>query len=181
MTGILGKLFGKSKKEANTIDDIVEDVVAGIIEHGKFDLSYEMSFNDENKAAEVELFGEDEELLKDRDGQLLDSFQLLITRVVQHQMPEERFNISVDCDGYREQASEELIKLAEKLKGIALKKEKSVFFRALPPKDRKIVHQYLADDERIKSHSVGDGLYKKIKIYPATQKSAPRDKGATAN
>lgn len=179
MTGLLGKIFGKGKKGPSTIDDIVEDVVAGIIEYGKFDLSYEMSFNDDEKRVEVELFGEDEELLKDRDGQLLDSFQLLITRVVQHQMPEERFNISVDCDGYRQEASEALIKLAEKLKGIALKKEKSVFFRALPPKDRKIVHQYLADDDRVKSHSVGDGLYKKIKIYPAGQKGPQKEQAAT--
>ena len=60
-----------------------------------------------------------------------------------------------------------MITLAEKLKGIAVSKKKSVYFRALPPKERKIVHQYLADDDRVKSRSIGDGLYKKIKIYPA--------------
>ncbi|MCB0415883.1 MAG: hypothetical protein KDD50_16215, partial [Bdellovibrionales bacterium] len=69
-------------------------------------------------------------------------------------------------DGFRQEANDELIKLAEKLKGIALKKKKSVYFRALPPKDRKIIHQYLAEDGRVKSQSVGDGLYKKIKIFP---------------
>ena len=56
--------------------------------------------------------------------------------------------------------------LADKLKGIALEKGKSVYFRALPPKDRKVIHQYLANDQRVKSRSIGDGLFKKIKIYP---------------
>lgn len=180
MTSLLGKLFGKGKKPAVMIDDIVEDVVMGVIEHGKFDLSYEISLNDEDKLIEVELFGEDETLLKERDGQFLDAMQLLIARVAQHQFPDDRYSISVDCDGYRQEASLALVKLAEKLKGIVLKKEKSVYFRALPPKDRKVIHQYLADDDRIKSHSVGEGLYKKIKIYPANFKSSSEDKETPA-
>ena len=56
--------------------------------------------------------------------------------------------------------------LAEKLKNRAIDQGKSVYLRALPPKDRKIIHQFLANDDRVKSRSVGDGLYKKIKIYP---------------
>ncbi len=175
MTGILGKIFGKSKKANSSIDDLVEDAVLGLIEGGNFDLSYEISFNDETKHIDVELFGEDEELLKERDGQLLDSIQLFATRVIQHQMPEEKFMLSVDCDGFREDANSALRALAEKLRDIVLKKEKPVYFRALPPKDRKVVHQCLADDERVKSQSVGDGLYKKIKIFPVSTKKDQRE------
>jgi spoIIIJ-associated protein len=72
----------------------------------------------------------------------------------------------MDCNGFRQESNQALVDLAEKLKGIALEKGKSVYFRALPPKDRKIIHQYLAGDPRVKSRSIGDGLYKKIKIYP---------------
>lgn len=178
MTGLLGKLFGKGKKQTQSIDDLVEDVLMGILDYGKFQLSYEIGFDDEEKTVEIELFGEDEELLKDRDGQLLDSIQLFVTRVVQHQMPDDKFNVMVDCDGYRQEANKALLKLADKLKSIALKKEKSVYFRALPPKDRKVIHQYLAEDNRVKSHSVGDGLYKKIKIYPASLKSNNSEKSS---
>jgi spoIIIJ-associated protein len=49
---------------------------------------------------------------------------------------------------------------------VAVERGKPVYFRALTPKDRKTVHQYLAQDGRVKSRSVGEGLYKKIKIYP---------------
>ena len=45
--------------------------------------------------------------------------------------------------------------------------------RALAPKDRKTVHQHLAGDERVRSRSIGEGLFKKVKIYPA--KSAARE------
>ncbi|MAE73493.1 MAG: hypothetical protein CL675_05315 [Bdellovibrionaceae bacterium] len=98
---------------------------------------------------------------------MLDAFQLFVTRAVQHQDPEAQYQLEFDSNGFREEANDALIELAEKLKEIVVKKKKSVYFRALPPKDRKVVHQYLAEDERVKSHSVGDGLYKKIKIYPA--------------
>ncbi|MEZ4870988.1 MAG: R3H domain-containing nucleic acid-binding protein [Bdellovibrionales bacterium] len=167
MGGILKKLFGGKKEDGEKIDDIIEDTVIGIIEHGGFELSYEIKVAEDDSSVEVELFGEDDEYLKEKDGQLLDAIQLLLTRVVQHQIQDSKVAIMVDSDGFRQQANQALIKLAEKLKGIALKKEKSVYFRALPPKDRKVIHQYLSEDSRIKSHSVGDGLYKKIKIYPA--------------
>lgn len=180
MAGLLKKLFGSKEKSSERIDDLVEDLIMGVIEKGNFDLSYEIKVAEDDSSVEVELFGEDEEYLKERDGQLLDAIQLLLTRVVQHQVPESRVAITVDSDGFREEANQALIKLADKLKGIALKKEKSVYFRALPPKDRKVIHQYLATDERIKSHSVGDGLYKKIKIYPAQQAKGGADSaGAT--
>jgi spoIIIJ-associated protein len=55
---------------------------------------------------------------------------------------------------------------------MALEQGRSVYYRALPPKERKIVHQYLAQDPRIKSRSLGDGLYKKIKIYPVKSADA---------
>jgi spoIIIJ-associated protein len=73
----------------------------------------------------------------------------------------------VDCNGYREESEAALIERAEHLKKIAIEQGKSVYYRALPPKERKVVHQYLAQDGRVKSRSLGDGLYKKIKIYPA--------------
>ena len=85
----------------------------------------------------------------------------------------------VDCDSFREEADQALIDLAEKLKGICLKKKKPVYFRAFPPRERKIIHQYLSDDSKVKSKSVGDGLYKKIKVFPAGMK--PRKKGDNNN
>jgi spoIIIJ-associated protein len=98
---------------------------------------------------------------------MLDAFQLFLKRVVQHNFPEDKTNITVDCGGYRDESANALIERAENLKAICIEQGKSVYYRALPPKDRKVVHQYLAKDPRVKSRSLGDGLYKKIKIYPA--------------
>lgn len=165
MTGLFGKLFGKKKKEASGPEAVIEDLIKNIIELGKFDLSYDIKTADEGEIS-IDVFGNDEELLTSKEGQLLDALQLYVRRAVQHQLPEQNVNVNLDCSDYREQANEALIALAEKLKGIALSKGKSVYFRALPPKDRKVIHQYLAEDGRVKSRSIGEGHFKKIKIYP---------------
>jgi spoIIIJ-associated protein len=165
VTGFLGKLFGKKKKEISGPEGIVDEILGQIVELARFELNYDVKTIDDS-TIQVDIKGADEELLTSKEGQLLDALQLYVRRAIQHQLPETNISVNLDCSGFREAANEALIQLAEKLKGIALTKGKSVYFRALPPKDRKVIHQYLAEDGRVKSRSIGDGHFKKIKIYP---------------
>lgn len=170
MAGFFSKLFGGKSKSANSdVEALVEDTLNGIIEKGQFELTFDLksSKEDQESILAIEFSGADEELLKEKKGQMLDALQLFLKRSVQHNFPEDKTNITVDCGGYRNEAAEALIERAENLKAIAIEQGKSVYYRALPPKDRKIVHQHLAKDPRVKSRSLGEGLYKKIKIYPA--------------
>ena len=169
MTGFFGKIFGTGNKKKKTegVEGLVEQILGEVIDLSGWELTMEISKGDDE--INVNFLGEDDELLLSKEGQLLDALQLFIRRAVQHQLPDERGNINLDCAGFREQANEALIALAEKLKDIALTKGKSVYFRALPPKDRKVIHQYLAGDGRVKSRSIGDGHFKKIKIYPVKE------------
>jgi spoIIIJ-associated protein len=171
--GILDKLFGSKKGEADEgAVQIVEETLDGIFGRANFDLSYDLSADEEGNI-NVEIFGNDQENLIDKEGQLLDAFQLYLKRVLQHQLPDLKTNVNCDSNGFRKEASEELIRLADKLKKIAIDKNKSVYFRALAPKDRKTIHQYLAEDGRVKSRSVGEGHFKKIKIFPAKAGDKP--------
>ena len=162
------KLFG-GKKEGGEVETLVRESMDGLIEKGNFELEYDLTFGNDDKGEPqvvVEMKGPDEEMLRDREGQMIEALQLFVKRVLQHHLPDDRTNVIIDSNGYREESSQALIDLAEKLKGIALEKGKPVYFRALPPKDRKVIHQHLANDERVKSRSIGEGIYKKIKIYP---------------
>lgn len=175
MTGFFSKLFGGKKKDANSISatsgsalDLVRNIMQGLIERSHLDLTTDIrsDMNGDVEEITVELSGGDEALLTEKEGALLDSFQLFIKRALQHQMPEAKVNVNFDSNNFREESSRSLVELADRLKEKALEQGRSVYLRALPPKDRKIVHQHLAGDERVRSRSVGDGLYKKIKIYP---------------
>jgi spoIIIJ-associated protein len=131
--------------------------------------------NGEIEEINIELTGSDEKMLVEKEGALLDALQLFIKRVVQHQLPDARVNVNFDSNGYREESNRSLLDLADKLKERALEQGRSVYLRALPPKDRKVIHQYLANDERVRSRSVGEGLYKKIKIYPVKNVNASQE------
>ena len=169
--GFFSKLFGGKSKGGNSeVETLVQETLEGIIEKSQFDLTFEIRTEKEEDGSAtlaIELNGGDEEILKDKKGQMLDAFQLFLKRVVQHNFPEDKTNITVDCGGFRDESAALLIERADNLKAIAIEQGKSVYYRALPPKDRKIVHQYLAQDPRVKSRSLGEGLYKKIKIYPS--------------
>lgn len=177
MAGFFSKLFGGGADKKNNLESVVEATLNGILEKGNFDLSYELNLSKKEEITEIKIdfSGNDEALLKDYKGQLLDAFQLIVKRVTQHHFSDVQTNVVVDCGGYREESEAALIERAEHLKTIAIEQGKSVYYRALPPKERKVVHQYLAQDGRVKSRSLGDGLYKKIKIYPAKSTTGAQD------
>jgi len=180
MAGFFSKLFGGGKKDVDGVQSLVEDTLKNLIELGGFELSFDVKFSKEDNGSgviDIDFTGADEELLKDKKGQLLDAFQLYVKRVLQHNLPDDRTTVNVDCGGYREESESALIERAENLKMIAIDQGRAVYYRALPPKERKVVHQYLAQDSRVKSRSLGDGLYKKIKIFPV--KNPASDAGDT--
>ena len=183
MSGFFSRLFGGGAKRASgdveTAAGLVERLMADLVE--KAGLNFELSMTSTGEAPEedisVEVTGEDEDLLLENEGALLDSFQLFVKRALQHHLPDSRANVSFDCRGFREEADRALVELAERLKERALEQGRAVYLRALPPKDRKVVHQHLSSDDRIRSRSVGEGLYKKIKIYPTKLASDSSDVG----
>ena len=167
MKGFLGKLFGGKEVDSKESSPaaLLADVLETIINIANLELSFDVLVNEETNGIKIDLYGTDEGLLLNRDGQLLDGLQLYLKRVLQHQLPEDRIGLILDCDNYRERSDESLLKLANKLKGIVIQKGKPVYVKALPPGKRKIVHQFLADDDRVKSRSIGDGHFKKVKIF----------------
>lgn len=166
MTGFLSRLFGgKGSSGSEHAETAIRETLDGIISKADLELLYEIS-SDEEKNIHVELSGADEELVLERNAQLMDAIQLLLLRVLQHRFQEERIDVTVDCGNFQKQVNDSLIEMAEKLRDKALNSNKTVYFRALPPKERKIVHQFLATDGRVKSRSVGDGMFKRIKVFP---------------
>ena len=170
---LFSKLFGSKNKDNGVnqkVVSLISEVLENIVSISKLNLSFDIEI-DETGEILVEFFGGDEKILTAKEGQLLDAFQLYVKRVIQHQLPEERVMLTIDCNDFRKEADQSLIDLAEKLKEIVVSKSKPVYFRALSPRDRKVIHQYLAEDGRVQSRSIGEGLYKKIRIYPTEDQS----------
>ncbi len=155
-------IFKKSSKDDKVLD-IVEESLKEILNKAGFNLSYELQYDGQDTAS-VELQGEDENLLKDKGGTLLNSIQFLLERILQHNHENKRLRVVADSKNFNQEVMNSLTKSADKLKKKALKENKSYLFKPLDPKKRRIIHQHLSNDRRIKTQSIGDGYYKKIKI-----------------
>ena len=111
--------------------------------------------------------------LTSKDGQLLDSLQYLLRKMISAKFPP-KVLFSIDADNFRETRRTNLIEQARKLAIEAKETGKTKTIPPLNPAERRIVHMALQDDTTIRSRSVGDGLFKKILIYlPGKEKKRP--------
>ena len=173
--GLISRLFGKSDSSGGYKNPkhCIEEVFNGLIEKAGLDLSFDIEKDKEQEVEtyKVNLYGTDEQMLINKDGMLLEAFQLFIKRVLQHNFAETPVNILCDSNNFRSEENATLEGMIEKLKEKALAQGRPVYVKALPPKERRVVHQFLAKDDRVKSKSIGDGHFKKIKIFAV---NAPR-------
>ncbi|VAW36145.1 RNA-binding protein Jag [hydrothermal vent metagenome] len=113
--------------------------------------------------------GPDNELIIGRRGETIDAIQYLVRKIISHKFPHKLF-FALDVGNYRSQRREELEKLALEL---AVKVKSSGItetIAAMNPAERRIVHLALQNDREIRSVSMGDGLFKKIRIYVPSKK-----------
>lgn len=169
--GLINKLFGGGDKKAfKNPKGLIENILNNLIEKAGFELSFDIEEqkDQEIEAYKVNFYGADEEMLISKDAMLLEAIQLFAKRALQHNFPDTPVNIMCDSNDYRTRENENLEAMIDKLKQKVLAQGRPVYVKALPPKERRVVHQFLSKDERVKSRSIGDGHYKKIKIYTAS-------------
>ena len=151
---------------------LLSDFLENLIYVSDLNLSFEIEVDEDMSEIFIDFSGEDQKMLLDKEGNLLDAIQLFLKRLIQYKFSDKKMLLTTDCDGFRERVDDSLRTLADKLKNVALSKSKPVYFRALSSRDRKIIHQHLSEDGRVQSRSIGEGFYKKIKIFPVKDQSS---------
>lgn len=136
-----------------------------------FTASVAVTVQDNTLRAHIQ--GEDVAAIVGADGQLLDSIQYLLRKILSKKFVR-KILVSVDAGEYRLARRQELESLALQLAGEVKESGKSQTLSALNPAERRIVHMTLQGDATIKSRSVGEGIFKKIIIFqPGKSGSRP--------
>ena len=120
---------------------------------------------DNNSKIALNIEGDASGLLIGRKGKTLDAIQYLVNKIV-NKLSEKKVRIIVDSENYRQRRIESLTQLANKLGDKAKKIKKSVTTNPLNPHDRRIVHLTLKQDKGLNTRSRGNGLLKKVIIFP---------------
>jgi len=108
---------------------------------------------------------EHSESLIGRDGDTLDAIQYLIRKIISQKRYPDKLFFSLDCGNFRDLRKVELEDLAMAMANQVKETGKPRTIAALNPAERRIVHVTLQDDNTIRSSSIGEGLYKKIRIF----------------
>lgn len=128
-------------------------------------LEAEISLHRGEDGFEVELLGEDAEVLTRDEGQVLQSMEYLVPRMVRgwlgHGVP-----VRVDCEGFRASRAAELEALAARVAEQVLRDGAAQCLDPMSPADRRLVHLALAEHPDVETESEGDGYYKRVRITP---------------
>lgn len=118
---------------------------------------------DGNIALNIE--GDKSGLLIGRKGKTLDALQFIVNRIVNKTL-DRRTRVVVDSENYRQRRRDSLTQMALRMGDKAKRIGKPVTTNPLNPRERRIIHLALKEDGRLNTKSKGEGLLKKVVIFP---------------
>ncbi len=159
------KLFGGRKK---TVKSLLSELLSELLEGGGFLLSFQLE-KEKGSAFKVDIFGEDEGLLKTRKGKLLLAIQTYLLQALYKEFPGEKPRLFVDSSGFWKEQENRLLSLTEHLIQKALDSNRPVVFKQLlSPYQRRLIHEKVSGNTGVVSQSFGSGFYKNLKLIPDT-------------
>jgi spoIIIJ-associated protein len=129
---------------------------------------------DEEERLNLKIDAEDAGLLIGKQGQTLEALQYLLTKMMAKKA-RRKVRVFIDIESYRARHQEALTQLALKSGEKAKKSGKPITLNPMNPHDRRIIHLALQGDRELKTMSRGEGLYKKVVVYPVRKKETQED------
>ncbi len=154
---------GADKDEEESSMDQIFECQEELLERMGLDLSLTVEFSEDS--VEVRMEGSDRDMVLQDKAELLDVFQYLLNRIFARKLKGSK--VVAYCDGFRKKKKEELKQIAkhvvEKVKRTGMTQE----IEMMNPYERRIIHLVVAEEDRVKSESIGDSFKKRMMIIPA--------------
>ncbi len=132
-----------------------------------------ISIREESNRIFFNVNGGNSAVLIGKRGQTLDAIQYLVDKIVNNKR-KERVAVQVDVEGYMEKRRINLEKAAARLAEKVKRTGKPATFGQMNSHDRRIVHIALKNDGMVRTQSMGQGIVRKLVIFP--KKNSPRKK-----
>lgn len=167
---IVDEAFGKKRADGGSEENAAlgKKVLQKIVDFITTDAAISVTHNDGKLVYEVS--GGNTAVLIGKRGQTLEAMQYLVEKIINKQNGQ-RIRVEVDIEGYLQNQCERLQKLALRLGEKVKKSGKPVTAGQFNAHDRRIIHIALKEDRQVRTHSVGEGYYRKLKIYPKRKKN----------
>ena len=125
------------------------------------DIKYTIDFKEND--IYVDINGDDTGFLIGYRGEVLNSFQNILTNIVAKNITG-KVKVLLNIGGYREKREKDLENLAMKIAGSVIKNKKSITLEPMSAFERKIIHLKLQDNDKVETHSIGEEPYRKVVV-----------------
>jgi spoIIIJ-associated protein len=155
------KVF-KKKKFEETVKDFVTSIVR------IFDSSTVIECKADNNLITINVSGDDSAILIGRHGTTLDALQF-ITEIAANRISDARIKVLFDVDGYRKRQDEKLESHARSMAQKAIREKRDIALSPMTARERKIVHSALAEENKVRTESLGEDPNRRV-IIRVTEK-----------
>ncbi len=142
------------------VEDLLEEVVRAL------GLDATIDVGDDGEVVTGTVHGADLGLFIGRHGQTIDAIQHLAQRIAGARQGEGR-RIVIDAEGYRERREMMLQRQADQAADDALRYGRPVALDAMTASERRLVHEYLRDNDEVQTYSEGDEPDRHLVVAPA--------------
>ena len=150
-------------KVKETVEDKARAFLDDVFAAMHMTVLVEVSFNDEEKVMDIELKGDDMDVLIGKRGQTLDSLQYLVSLVVNRDS-DDYIRVKVDTENYRKRRKETLENLAKNIAYKVKRTKRSVSLEPMNPYERRIIHSALQNDKFVTTHSEGEEPFRHVVV-----------------
>lgn len=147
--------------------ELVKDKVLQLLELMQQEAEIEVQ-EGENSEIHVKIKCEDPGILIGWKGKNLSSLQHILTLIL-NTNAEEWSRVIVDVNNYREEQEDRIAKMALAAAKQVVANGEAVVMGKMSPYERRIVHMALAEDEKVKTESEGEGEARHVVVYPKSE------------
>jgi spoIIIJ-associated protein len=110
--------------------------------------------------------GDGDQLLTGPKGEVREALQHLLNRMI-NRGEGSRYHLQLEINDFWQQRETELERIARDMADRAVEGDDEVVSEYLNAQERRIIHQTLRDDARVKTYALGTGMIKRIAVAPA--------------
>ena len=142
------KTFTSNYEKQEKFEKEITEKVSFFVEKMKLDIKFKLKRIKE-RVYVVEFFGKDNALVIGQKGKTLNSFEYLLNSMIKN------CRIEIDVERFKEKRNETLRILAKRMAEKVSKYGKTVRLNAMPPRERKIIHEVVNKYPDLDTYSEG--------------------------
>ncbi|HOQ10865.1 MAG TPA: RNA-binding cell elongation regulator Jag/EloR [Spirochaetota bacterium] len=108
-------------------------------------------------------------LIIGKKGKTLEALQFMVNLMINNLTGSEK-KIILDIESYRDKREKALKKMSREMAQKVIKTGRPLTLEPMNPFERRLIHLTLQNDKRVTTKSEGQGIYRKIKIFPVNNR-----------